>query len=66
MKALFEQQKIDELLKYYTEDVKFIMLPINQTLSGREGLLSLIDLIFFFQGLTVHSFQLIYPPPHMR
>ena len=47
MKALFEQQKIDELLKYYTEDVKFIMLPINQTLSGREGVLSLIDLIFF-------------------
>ena len=34
IKTLFEQRKLDELVKHYTEDCKFIFLPENQTMSG--------------------------------
>ena len=37
LKTLFEQRKVDEILKYYTEDCKFIFLSENQTVSGRQG-----------------------------
>ena len=37
LKTLFEQRKVDELVKHYTEDCKFIFLPENQTISGRQG-----------------------------
>ena len=33
--TLFEQRKVDDLVKHYTEDCKFIFLPENQTMSGR-------------------------------
>ena len=37
IKRLFEQRKMEELVKHYTEDCKFIFLPENQTMLGRQG-----------------------------
>ena len=37
IKTLFEEEKVDEIVKHYTEDCKFIFLPESQTLSGRSG-----------------------------
>jgi ketosteroid isomerase-like protein len=37
IKILFEEKKVNELVKHYTEDCKFIVLPESQTISGRSG-----------------------------
>jgi ketosteroid isomerase-like protein len=38
IKILFEEKKVDELVKHYTEDCKFIVLPESQTISGQSGM----------------------------
>ena len=37
IKTLFEDEKVDEIVKHYTKDCKFIFLPESQTISGRSG-----------------------------
>ena len=37
IKTLFEEEKVDEIVKHYTKDCKFIFLPESQTISGRSG-----------------------------
>ena len=37
IKSLFEQRKLDELVNHYTEDCKFIFMPENQIVLGRQG-----------------------------
>ena len=45
--TLFEQRKVDDLVKHYTEDCKFIFLPENQTMSGRQGELVAMHCVTF-------------------
>ena len=37
IKTLFEEEKVDEIVKHYTKDCKFIFLPESKTISGRSG-----------------------------
>ena len=60
IKTLFEEGKVDEIVKYYTEDCKFIFQHESQTKSGQNGTCGKIECSYSHK---THHYPVNYKNP---